>query len=245
MAQGLDVFTHLNSKIPRAFYLLVAKPGFLASEYLKGKRVQYPKPLQLFIIINILYFLLYIGFDTFTTPVTDQISKTFYSGFVKKMVEEKIKKENITLEQYDEKFYNAITVESKLLILIMIPLLALIFHLLYYRTGAYYYDSLVFSTYFFTFVLVYLTVFLNIMDYISTFLFHYKFNFDTNFFMSDPVSNIITTIIFFIYLYISLKRVFKQSAALTTLKSILSIIGFYVIVEIYRFILFLIGFYTT
>lgn len=245
LEQVIDVFTHFNSKIPKSFYLLVAKPGFLTSEYLKGKHVRYAKPLQLFFIVNVLYFLLYIGFDTFTTPVTEHINRTFYSSLASKMVQEKIKKENITLEQYDEKFYIAVTIESKIFILVMIPLLALLYKLLYLRQGVYYYDHLIFSTYFFSFVLLYLTTFLNIFDFVSSSLFHYKFNFDTNPFISDILSNVITTIIFFIYLYIALKRVYKQSVPITIFKTFLSIVGLYCIIEIYRFILFFIVYYTT
>lgn len=243
--QGIEVIVHYDSKVLKSIYLLVTKPGFLAVEYLRGRRVPYSKPSQLFIILNVIYFLSYIGFDTFTTPLYDHMNKTVYNSFASKMVNHKISNENITLKDYDEKFYTTISFQSRTLIFIMILLLALCFHLLYLRQGAYFYDNLVFSTYFFSFILLYLTTVLNILDFLFSMLFRYDFNFDTDFWSSDPLSFVIFTISMFIYLYIALKRVYKQPVLLTTVKTALSIAGLYITIEIYRLILFFTVFYTT
>lgn len=66
LADAFKSFTHLDSKLLRSLAWLVARPGFLTAEYLRGKRKPYLKPLALFLIINALYFIT-IGFNTLRT----------------------------------------------------------------------------------------------------------------------------------------------------------------------------------
>src|SRR5258707_7685007 len=71
----IDFLTHFDSKGYRSLRYLLAKPGFLSVEQLRGSRVRYAKPLSLFISINVIYYfsIALFGASTFTTPLSVQL----------------------------------------------------------------------------------------------------------------------------------------------------------------------------
>ena len=56
LAEIVAAITLLESKLLRSVWLVVSNPGYLSSEYLRGRRVRYMKPLQLFIVLNVVYY---------------------------------------------------------------------------------------------------------------------------------------------------------------------------------------------
>ena len=75
--------TQFDSKGYRSLWYLVAKPGFLSVEQLRGSRVRYAKPLSLFISINVVYYFsaALFGANTFTTPLSIQLKQNdYYAG---------------------------------------------------------------------------------------------------------------------------------------------------------------------
>ena len=56
--QAIDLFTHFESKVLKTVWLLIRRPGFVTQENLRGVRVPYAKPVQLFIIVNLCFYLL-------------------------------------------------------------------------------------------------------------------------------------------------------------------------------------------
>ncbi len=57
VAEGFHTFTHLDSKFLQSLKLLLSKPGVLTREYLAGRKKHFMKPLAIFIIANLLFFL--------------------------------------------------------------------------------------------------------------------------------------------------------------------------------------------
>ncbi|MFI5135013.1 MAG: DUF3667 domain-containing protein [Chitinophagales bacterium] len=55
-------FFHFDSKFFRTLAPLLIKPGFLTNEHAKGKRANYMKPVQLYIFISVIFFLIYFSF---------------------------------------------------------------------------------------------------------------------------------------------------------------------------------------
>jgi len=55
-AEALAAITLLESKVFRSVWLVTRRPGLLSTEYFRGRRVRYMKPLQLFIFLNIVYY---------------------------------------------------------------------------------------------------------------------------------------------------------------------------------------------
>jgi hypothetical protein len=51
-------FAHVDSRIVRSVWLLLARPGFLTREYFAGRRVAFVSPIRLYLIFSVLYFAL-------------------------------------------------------------------------------------------------------------------------------------------------------------------------------------------
>ena len=54
--QVFEIFTHFENKVLKSIWLTLSKPGLLTKQNLSGVRVSYAKPVQLFIVVNILFY---------------------------------------------------------------------------------------------------------------------------------------------------------------------------------------------
>lgn len=59
LAHGVAHYWHFDSKLFKTFGPLLVKPGFLSKEFMEGRRVRYVHPVQLYIFISIVFFLLF------------------------------------------------------------------------------------------------------------------------------------------------------------------------------------------
>jgi hypothetical protein len=93
--------TLLDLKVIRSLGMLMSKPGFLSAEYLRGSRVRYVKPLQLFVFLNVVYYFsitLFVA-TTFTTPLATQlVMNDYYPAHANHQVQQKMQKEQISYE---------------------------------------------------------------------------------------------------------------------------------------------------
>ena len=159
----LAAATLLESKVFRSVWLVLSRPGYLSSEYFNGRRVRYMKPLQLFVVLNVLYYFSITLFyaTTFTTPLATQLRmNNYYPEYAKARVEQKLQTESITYQALELK-YNARTgVLSKTLIFLLIPIFALLFYALFFRKRKYLVEHVVGATHFWAFNLLLLGVIL-------------------------------------------------------------------------------------
>ena len=54
----------LDGRAYRTLYFLFTRPGFLAREYVSGRRASYTPPLRLFLVISIVFFLTVSAFTS-------------------------------------------------------------------------------------------------------------------------------------------------------------------------------------
>lgn len=168
--QALDAFTHFEGKFFKSFVWLLFHPGKLTVEYLAGRRVKLMKPVQLYVIVGLVFYLFFKSWDLFyekkqyslldrydastgqVTPVNpddlDGIERASYYRAVAKA-----EKEGITLREYvlhaDEKSQY----RSKALVFVIIPLLALFIYAVGFRKERRFVPHLVQATHLFTFFL--------------------------------------------------------------------------------------------
>lgn len=247
LKQGIDVFTHLDSKAFRSATLLFDDPGKLTRNYLDGKRNIYAKPIQLFFLINILYFLVlnYIGFDIITNPLEDYMSNFIYGPLVTSLVNKKLIAKNISLEQYSVKFYDAIYLHSKVLIILMIPLFALCLKLIYIKKDKLLYEHLIYATYFFCFALLFYTVIINIIYYTLYYFTVLNNNVHSVIELNDYAVIIIVIISFSIYSYYALRRIHGHPVKEGIMYAALSMIALSFVVFFYDLLIFFVVYFTT
>jgi len=238
-------FTHIDSKILRSLHYLLFKPGLLTEEFIAGRRKRYMNPVQLFIVINLIYFIL-IGFfhwNTFTTPLELLLQNNPPGRLMSRMVDHKLAETGLSYEAYKEYFNHALHTQAKSLIIIMVPLFATLLSIMYMRQKRFFIEHLVFSVHFYGWVLIALGVALNIVFLLLTWLFS-AVGLSTAILNSDIALSLCASLSVFVFLYLSLKRVYRETLFSTVIKAGISFFAFWIIIFLYRFILFMTVYYT-
>lgn len=243
LAEALNVVVNLESPIPRSFFALLFRPGLLTSAYLAGRRKRYLKPLQLFVLCNVIFFFAqpFTGFNTLTTPLDIHLNRMPYSQRAQRMVREELGRRQMPLEEYRARFDAVIQNQAKSLVIVMALMFAFVLLPLYWRRRRYLVEHLVFATHIYAFFLLLLLV--QRFAVLPLFLaarrlgIVQEYNFDFSF-----------TIIFLsvcgVYLYHAQRRVYQQGRAMTLLKCVTLAFFIAVIIQTYRFILFFTAFYS-
>jgi Protein of unknown function (DUF3667) len=154
--ESVEGFTHADHNFIRTISSLLFRPGRLATEYVNGRRIDYMKPLGLFLVINLLFFLL-AAVNAFSQPLSSYLQYKNYTIYgTEAMVNSALIRTGQNLEQFSRYFNEAMVSNSKSLIILLIPIYALIFAILMWHTHRKFIEHLVFATHFVSFVLIYL-----------------------------------------------------------------------------------------
>ena len=244
----LHAFTNIDNTAFRSFYYLIKRPGFLTKEYLTGRRKPYLKPVQIFLIANLIYFIVQplTKFNGFNTPLHTQMHRLPYSRIASVMVENKLEKSNVSYDDYERIYNTRSTTYAKSLIFLMIPMVALILKLLFIKSNRCFVEHLIFSIHMFSFYILYIFVLLfMILHFVIVWL--YKLIPDPGSYngVIEGLSILIVIITLFIYLYHAMNCFYGGRKITNALKSIVIPVGILFLIQVYRFILFFITFYTT
>ena len=111
-------------------------PGQLSQDWSEGKRVRYMRPIALFLLGNLIYFLFPI-FQIFVTSLNVQLQMP-YAEFLELSVrvEQKILELNLTQEAFEREFGATSDANSRLMLIVLIPMYALLFALVGGKTKA-------------------------------------------------------------------------------------------------------------
>jgi len=247
----LDAVTHLDSKLLRSVWLLVRRPGLLSVEYLRGRRVQLVSPLRLFVFVSIVYFvsltLLHafsfqkvptIQFNTFATPLATQLhGNDFYGGYAARQVGRKLQRENVAYDVLEDRYNEKTTVLSKTLLFALIPVIALLFGILFFRKRRYVAEHLVVATHFWAYTLVLIGVLLPALLVPLIYLTD-ALNLPTDRIVNDGTVSLILQLVFAAYLYLMLRRAYGASAWYGAVVAVSIAWSFFFIVWLFRYFLF-------
>ncbi len=163
--------TDTDAKLYITLRRMARRPGLLTQEFVAGRRTPYVAPLQLFLIANLLYFVLLqvgIGMDTFTTDLAWHRTQPIYGSTAEAMMEarggvipardgrpfaEWIESWPEEQQEFRRRFNEATPRYANSMVIVMIPLFALGIRLL--RRRSLFVRDLVFSIHFYAFLLLY------------------------------------------------------------------------------------------
>ncbi|HEX8332684.1 MAG TPA: DUF3667 domain-containing protein [Segetibacter sp.] len=230
--ESIEGFTHFDNKFFRSIKLLFFKPGALTSAFERGERVPYMKPMQLFVISNLLFFFFFGGFNVFTVPLNNYLTLGNYVRIG-------------TLETFNSKFGNHADVEkitvlfnqkivgqSKAFIFLFIPFIALGCSLLFFRKKKHFTLHLVFATHFFSFLLLFFMFFGLVVE----FPFKRWSTISIDQYEIIALSIIIPVMLF--YLLVSVRRFYKIKWIWCLLSSLCILYFFMQVLQMYRIGLF-------
>ncbi|WP_162499813.1 DUF3667 domain-containing protein [Mucilaginibacter terrigena] len=231
--ESFEGLTHFDTKFFRSVKVLATKPGLLTVNFSSGKRVNFVKPFQLFLICNLLFFLLAGKLNIFSQPLWAFYHYRPYISFgTKQAVLEKASNDK-QFEKLAIAFNEHIGTESKLFIVLFIPVMAAAFALLFIRSKKYFSEHLVFATHYFSFILIYFTLFTLLIS--TPFYALNKSNFSSSY---DAISSLINLSVFAVYLGIAARRFYNTGKFYTVVAAILTILFFSASLYGYRLMLF-------
>jgi hypothetical protein len=145
-----EAFTHADGKVFLTLRSLLTRPGRLTADYLRGKRKPYIPPLQIFLICNLVFFLLHplIGSNTLTTDLNTQLHYTWHHGVAESLVTPRLALRKVTVEAYAAVFDPAAITLAKSLVILVVPFFSLAVMVLHWRQRRHYSAHLVFSLHF-------------------------------------------------------------------------------------------------
>ena len=230
-SQALDSITHLDSKLFKTLKLLFFYPGKLSIQFIEGIRVPYMKPFQIFIISNIIFFIIYSNDDLFRIPSVLFFQENFEGLKILEKVTAISNKTGLSQSDIAKLYDNASNNLAKSLLVFLIPLIALIGKFLHYRQKIEFGKHLIFSTHFLTFVLSFFVV-------------------SSLFFTLIPDSYNIRwlllpiVLILFLYYAIALKNFYYNSKKMAFIKGLIGLFLIFILFNIYKMFISLLALYT-
>jgi hypothetical protein len=149
LREWLAEATAIDGKWSRTIKALLFQPGQLTRDYLTGRRRPTMKPLTLFLLLNVVYFLIQplANINTFNSTLKMQTRWYIYAEWARGVVQNKMAFDDVSMNIYEPETL------AKSLIIVQFPLLAVWMLLVTWRSS-YLYDHLVAATHFYSFLLV-------------------------------------------------------------------------------------------
>lgn len=209
LEQTVDGFTHFDSKFLRSFKALLFKPGFLTLEFIHGRKTRYMKPVQIFIIASVLFYLIFPKVSTFYASLIDLRENNLYGFDVTKVINEKVKVDETSEQIVIREVEKEASHKSKAFLFLLIPFWGFSFYLLFWKSNSFYVPHVIFSIHSLSFLIVLLVIY-----YLSAFAIGIR--------RIGDFELIFFAVIYITYLFMAIRKVYQRSIVASAIKSIAS-----------------------
>jgi hypothetical protein len=240
-AKVLHAATSIDGRLLRTISVLLRRPGELTAAHLRGKRVPYVPPFQLFLISNAVFFAMQSLTDTqvFGSTLQSHLHHQDWSPLAQSLVTERLAKLGTDLPRYASTFDRAAVLNAKSLIILMVIPFSLLLWLALFRARKPFVAFVYFSLHLYAFLLLLFSLALAVAAV------------DVRLGGPGLASPIVDKILSIInlgvcasYLFLALKPVFDSSGTARLITSGAMALAAGAIVVAYRFVIFLITLYT-
>ncbi len=208
--QFLNGVTNLDSKFIKSFLYLLFKPGQLTRNYVDGNRNPFMKPFQLFLVVNILFFLLLAEADIFRIPAENYISNE--SNI------QKIQVNNLLIEEVKQKYDTQSLTNSKIFIFILIPFFSLFFWLVNLNKKKYFGVHTIFAIHYLSFFMLFCVTLVITPRELWT----------------PKAIQFVILSVNFIYLAFAIKKFYDDNWKITFFKTIICLVFCFILIFLYR-----------
>lgn len=235
-----NAITLTDRRFLRSLTYLLFKPGFLASEFYKGRRKKYASPISIFLFINLIYFI-FQPIDALNSGLNAQINGQPYSSWSFQVAAEKASELGTNLPGIQEEYENMSASVSKLILFVLILFYALFLQLFNFNKERLFFFHLVNATHYVSFSILSLLIIFPLLGFGILELYR---NFSSSegvmIDINSPGFSLGFLLILTTYIFSSQRRIYKESILLTLGKSLMLFIGFAVCIILYRLLLFVI-----
>lgn len=226
--------THADSRTWTTFKLLFLHPGFLTRQYCTGVRKPYLKPVQVFFIANVLYFigLMFFTNDVFYFPLRNYVRFHPFGVDFEAWAQAAAVGKGMTWADFTAAFDAQMQTQVKTWIVLNVPLLALLMALLYANQRRFLVEHLVFALHFYAFVMVYICL----LSFTGILL----FNLNEWLGLGNWARWIIEflAVAMFIYLAVAMKRYYGEKWVWTLVRLAPLYYGIIMVLNLYRLMMF-------
>lgn len=230
--------TFVDNRFIKSLWLTIRRPGFLSREYVDGRRIMYMRPLQMFFILNLVYFLFPV-LQMFNSTLYTQMRVLPHRKLAMAVVEHKIIQEHLTLDGFELMYNDKTKCLAKLLIVLFVILASLPLSLIFLKKNRYFTDHVALSVELTSFNLAVNAILLSILFAIINKLLKWS-HVQWQGYLNDITLTVlfVTTNVYF--LFRAGRTFYNQKGKRLILKSLAGILGLFMALEAYRFLLFFI-----
>jgi Protein of unknown function (DUF3667) len=238
----LIAITFADNKFVKTLWLVIRKPGFLSKEYVEGVRVKYLRPLQLFFILNLVYFLFPV-FQLFNSSLYTQMYLLPHSSIVSKLVSQKMHDTGMSRQAFSLVYDAKSQSLAKLLIVVFIIIASIPMSVIYRRKNLYFTDHTALAVELACFNLAINALFLSVMFWVLNTLFNWG-EFTWGSYLNDFSISIFFIATNLYFLWVASRTFYQQKGKRMIVKAFLALIGLYLSLEVYRLMLFFITYWS-
>jgi hypothetical protein len=234
LEEGLHFATHFEGKFFTTVKTIFTAPGRFASDYCEGIRKKYFKPLSFFLLLVVIYLLFPIA-NGLNANLGAHVHAEFYGAYAKEKAISLMKSKHWSEAYLFDHFHTTSEKVSKVLLILLIPVMAVWTWLLTRRKKTYF-DHFIFSTELNSFMILWGFL---VMPLITRLILRIIALFSHRDFFNDAAIGIILSASMLAYTFLAFKKFFQYKTGRALLFSFLYTV-FYVLVihYVYQFVLF-------
>ena len=238
----LIAITFADNRFVRTLWLTIKNPGFLSREYADGRRVNYLRPLQLFFILNLVYFLFPV-LQLFNSSLRTQMYYLFHSNMVRNLVVNRLVMENMSLEGFTLMYDDKTTGLAKLLMVVFVLLSSLPLSLIFMKKNRYFTDHVTLSVELACYNIFVNAILLSGILWVLNNALRWSGS-GLGDYLNDTTFTVIFVSTNLYFIYRAARTFYGQKGKRLIVKSALAILGLFLALEIYRLILFFVTFWS-
>ncbi len=240
-AQVLKTVGGLDGRVLRSVRELLMRPGALTLAYQQGRRKPLIGPFQLFLLANVVFFLAQSLTHTriFSSPLDSHLHQQDWSAFAQQLVAQRLAATHGTLERLTPLFDQAVVLNAKSLVVLMVLPFALLLPLFFRARGRPFAVNAVFSLHLYAFLLL---LFCAALGVVAVDRWLGGVGLDAAW--MDNTLTAVNMLACVAYLFVATGRVYGGGAVSRLIKALLLSAAVGAIVLGYRFVVFVITLYT-
>lgn len=228
LSNVLVAITFADNRFVKALWLVLSKPGFLSKEFAEGKTVKYLKPINLFFVLNLVYFFFPV-IQLFNASLNTQLLSPL-GDWYQTLVARKIVAMGIDVNSFSLIYNLKTTGFAKLMVMVFVVIASLPHNLFYYKRNRFFTDHVGLMIELACFNLFVNAIVLKVITDVA----------GLGSFLDEMSLTVIFTITNLYFLLRASKTFYAERGVLLVFKSVVMILFLKVSLEIYRSVLFFI-----